>query len=199
MNKLLMIYGCLLISGTAVAEEQQSTTLVAQTTAKTVSTFERNYTVLNSNTEIIKDSFTLNLDEIEFIEKESEIDLGFDTSNYLPEDFNPYEIYFDLNSIIYIEDENELQLDFDATYNLPEGFDPYTDIVGVESINYVEDEAIELGFNTAHYLPEGFSPYEAYFDLNSIEYIEDEGEEMEMDLGFKVICFSLHKNGINAD
>ncbi|PWL39959.1 hypothetical protein DKG77_03785 [Flagellimonas aquimarina] len=206
MNKLLMIYGCLLIGSTAVAEEQQSTTMVTE--AKIVGTFENSPAVLNISADIIREiskvshqpivnTATLNLDEIEFVEEDSEIDLGFDTSAYLPEGFNPYEIYFDFDSIIYFEDEDNLQIGFNTSSNLPEGFDSYTDIVGVDSINYIEDDVVELGFNTANYLPKGFSPYEVYFDLDSIEYIEDEQEEM--DLGFRAICLTLYKKGINAD
>ena len=38
------------------------------------------------------------ISSIEYIEEE-DFDLGFNTSEYLPEDFDPYQYYFDLNSI----------------------------------------------------------------------------------------------------
>ncbi|MBS9461886.1 hypothetical protein KIM67_05645 [Flagellimonas sp. 389] len=192
MNKLLMIYGCALLGSPTVAEDQQSTAAtVVETKTETVGTFENNFTVLTINAEansetsrfysaINEESFQLNLNEIEFVEEESDLDLGFNTSDYLPEGFDPYETYFDLNSLIYIEDENELHLDFSTSAYLPEGFDAYTAVVDVHSINYIEDEDLELGFDTANYLPARFSPYEAYVDLSTIEYIED---EVDLELG----------------
>ncbi len=192
MNKLLIMYSCVLLGSTAVANDQQSTKVpVVETKTESLSTFENNFTVLQINAEI-KDatsklyamytsgSFELNLSEIEFVEEESVDDLGFDTSDYLPEGFNPYETYFDLNSIIYIEDETDLNPLVNTSEHLPEGFDAYTDIVDVHSVNYIEEENNDLGFNTEDYLPEGFSPFEAYIDLNSIPYIE---EDFELNLG----------------
>ena len=185
MNKLLLIYGCVLLSSSAVAKDQQSATAVVETKTEQVSTFENNFTVLTIGSELSETTsqfyglwnegfYELNLNEIEFLEEDSEIDLGFDTTDYLPEGFNPHETYFDLNSLIYIENENELYLDFDSSSHLPEGFDPYTEIVDVHSINYMEVEDFDLGFNTEDYLPEGFSPYETYIDFK---------------------CDSLHRNG----
>jgi len=46
----------------------------------------------------------LDINTIKYIEEEEVIDLGFDTADYLPEGFNPYEVYFDLNSVQFIED-----------------------------------------------------------------------------------------------
>ncbi|MEM7484392.1 MAG: hypothetical protein AAF348_04215 [Bacteroidota bacterium] len=184
MKQLLLIYGCVLIASTAVAEIQQSTNSFMDGKADTIVT---DLETIHKTLEATDDTYKLNLNEIQFIEEESEVVLGFDPQDYLPEDFNPYETYFDLNSVIYLEDENDLQLDFDATYNLPEGFDPYTEKVSIHSINYVEDEALELGFDTTNYLPEGFSPFEVYFDLNAIEYIEIEEEE-DIEIGFYGLC-----------
>lgn len=145
MNKLLLIYGCILLGSVAIANNQQSTT----------SDFAKE----NTSHEV-KESFPeLNLNEIIFVEEDTEIDLGFNTADYLPEGFNPYEPYFNLDSITYIEDE-ELELGFDTSAYLPEGFDPYTEVVPVNSINFIEEESIDLGFDTKKYLPEAFSPYE---------------------------------------
>lgn len=193
MNKLLVIYGCALLGSSPVAEPQESTVPLLRTNSESTRTVETSFTAINFNAEVIEDAplyimkfkveepSKLNLNEIEFIEEEEEIDLGFDTAAYLPEDFNPYEVYFDLNSIEYIETETDIDLGFDTSEYLPEGFNPYADPISVESINYIEEDEFDLGFDTAAYLPEGFSPYEVYFDVNSIEYIE---EEEEIDLGF---------------
>ncbi len=192
MNKLLVIYGCALLGSSPVAEPQESTVPLLQTNSETTRTLEHSFTAIQFDAEVTEDASSyivkynaeapaeLNLNEIEFIE-EDDIDLGFDTKDYLPTDFNPYEVYFDLNSIIYIETETEVDLGFDTSKYLPEDFDPYTNTVNVSSINYVEEEELDLGFDAEDYLPEGFNPYEAYFDVNSIEYIE---EEEEIDLGF---------------
>ena len=123
MNKLLMIYGCVLLCSPAVANEQQSTVdPVERTTLENTSTFENEITALTINAEETGNPFELmneglyelNLNEIVFIEEDSELDLGFDTSDYLPKGFNPHETYFDLNSIIYVENEVELDPGFDG-------------------------------------------------------------------------------------
>tara|TARA_Y100001968_G_C19295706_1_gene686515 strand:- start:82 stop:885 length:804 start_codon:yes stop_codon:yes gene_type:complete len=190
MNKLLMVYGCVLISSTAIANDQQNATVV-QTKSETPSSLENSYTALHINAEWSESTldmaryegyamYELNLNEIEYIEEEPEFDLGFDTADYLPSDFNPYETYFDLNSIIYVENEVEPELGFDTQKYLPADFNAYTDVVDVHSINYIEVEDFDLGFNTKDYLPEGFSPYEVYVDLNAIPYVED---DVELELG----------------
>ncbi len=102
----------------------------------------------------------LNLASITYIEEEEELDLGFNTEDYLPRGFNPYEAYFDIHSITYIEDEIEFEYYFD-----------------IHTVDYIEEnKEVELAFNTEDYLPRGFNPYEAYFDIHSITYIEDEIE-----------------------
>lgn len=194
MDKLLLIYGCVLMCSSAIAEEQQGKSTVAipaeTERADTTGTFENTFTALNINVGgkrlvsayyVDQGCFELNLNEIEFIEDESEVDLGFDTSAYLPEGFDPYKPYFDLGSIIYLESEVGLQLGFDTLDYLPAGFDPYSEALDVNSINYVyvEEEESGLGFETKDYLPEGFSPYEAHIDFDNISYAGD----FEVDLG----------------
>lgn len=53
------------------------------------------------------------------------LELGFNTEGYLPEDFDPYAIGDVLSSINYMEEEDDLELGFDATPYLPENFNPY--------------------------------------------------------------------------
>ncbi|TDQ33414.1 hypothetical protein [Zeaxanthinibacter enoshimensis] len=66
------------------------------------------------------------LSEINFIEEENEIDLGFDTREYLPENFDPYSAPVDPMSVSYIEDEeSDLDPEIDTSLFLPTGFDPY--------------------------------------------------------------------------
>lgn len=117
------------------------------------------------------DTETFSLDEITVIEIEEEIDLGFDTAEYLPIEFNAYEgMNFELDLIEYVEFEEEIELGFDTANYLPKGFDAYAGMeLDIEEIlveldlddiqYYVEEEEIELGFDTSKYLPEGFNAY----------------------------------------
>jgi len=65
----------------------------------------------------------LHIKDIIVLEEEEVIDLGFDTAEYLPEGFNPYEgMVFDLDEIEYLEEEEEIVFDFDVEDYLPENF-----------------------------------------------------------------------------
>ena len=69
----------------------------------------------------------LEINEIEVIELEEVVEIGFDTSKFLPLDFNALNGKNDLdwNSIELIEIEEELEFNFDTMLYLPPGFDPY--------------------------------------------------------------------------
>ncbi len=194
MNKLLVIYGSVLLGSAPVAEPQESTVPVIHKSTEFTRTLENSFTAIAFDAEVVEEGplyvmdfnitepGELNLNKVTFIEEiDEEVELGFDTSEYLPKGFNPYEVYFDLNSVEYVEVDTEIDLGFDTTGYLPEGFDPYIGSLEVNSINFVEEEVIDLGFDTENYLPEDFNPYEIYFDVNSIEFIE---EEEKVELGF---------------
>lgn len=66
----------------------------------------------------------LNLETVKYIEQPIKIELGFDTAEYLPEDFNPYQGKITIESINYIEDD-QIDLGFDTEPYLPKGFNPY--------------------------------------------------------------------------
>ncbi|MDB4293058.1 hypothetical protein N9954_06570 [Maribacter sp.] len=100
----------------------------------------------------------LDINTISYIEEEEVIDLGFDTADYLPADFDPYKVYFDLNSITIIEDE--IQINFDSKKNLPADFDVDAYPTDSESFNYIDaDDTISLDFDSSKNLPDGFNPY----------------------------------------
>ena len=61
--------------------------------------------------------------KISFIQEEQQINLGFDTAKYLPEDFNPYQEEISIEGINFMEDEL-IELGFDTSKYLPENFDP---------------------------------------------------------------------------
>lgn len=102
------------------------------------------------------------LEDVPYIEEYEEIELNFDTKEYLPMGFNAYEgMVFDLGDIEYLEIEDEIELGFNTEKYLPEGFDAYADAtLNLDDIIYLEEEEdIELGFNTSTYLPDGFNAY----------------------------------------
>jgi len=100
------------------------------------------------------------INSITYIEEEVEIELGFDTADYLPEGFDPYTVYFDLNSVSYMEEDDLPELEELKVY-LPDGFDAYADPGSVEGINYMDSsDEIELDFETAEYLPEDFDVFQ---------------------------------------
>ena len=72
-------------------------------------------------------SANLDAKEIVLFEEEVEVDLGFNTADYLPLGFNAYEgMELNANEIVVLEDEEEVVLDFDVTQYLPENFDAYS-------------------------------------------------------------------------
>lgn len=114
--------------------------------------------VFANNPKTEKDTSIIN--SVEFIEEDdTEFDLGFDTADYLPEDFDPHKIFIDLSAIDFIEADTELF--FNSKPNLPRGFDPYSFPTEVEAFNFIDaNDTCELGFNTKDFLPEGFDPFE---------------------------------------
>lgn len=112
-------------------------------------------TVANNINKEVED---FDLDSVEYIEEDEVIELGFDTADYLPEGFDPYAFYFDVNSVEFIQ-ESDLK-DIQVKNRLPKGFDAYSNPKGIEGINYIDhNDEIILDFNTKKYLPKGFDAY----------------------------------------
>ncbi|MGI9550700.1 MAG: hypothetical protein ACR2MT_05830 [Aurantibacter sp.] len=176
MNNLLLICGLVLLSSAPAQENKENEKVYSEMqTVYVTADATDNLMVKNAEEKVMapkpklasvgsisdcEGEAELDLDEIIFIEEEAKIELGFDTADYLPENFDPYKLYVDLNAVEYIEDEEEIELNFNVADYLPANFDPYADPAGIEGINYIEDEVeIELGFDTAEYLPLNFDPY----------------------------------------
>lgn len=105
-----------------------------------------------------KDIDIFDINTVEYIEDEVEINLGFDTADYLPEGFDPYKVYVDLNAIEYVEEE-EMTTSNLSKY-LPKNFDAYANPTDVQSISYIADnDSVELNFETKKHLPKGFNAY----------------------------------------
>lgn len=80
------------------------------------------------------------LESIEYIEEDSEFKLGFNTADYLPEDFDPYSFYFNLNSVAFLELD---EIDTISTEYLPEGFDPFAAPSNFMDISYIDPNDLE--------------------------------------------------------
>ena len=64
---------------------------------------------------------------LDVVEVEEEVDLGFDTSAYLPLGFNAYDgMEFELIDLEVVEVEEAVDLGFDTSIYLPKGFNPYS-------------------------------------------------------------------------
>ncbi|MFD0799191.1 hypothetical protein ACFQZJ_17075 [Maribacter chungangensis] len=103
---------------------------------------------------------TINVNDIDLIEIEEELELGFDTDQYLPEGFNPYARMFATNENMgLIEVDEEIELGFNTAAYLPEGFNPYKGMIfAIEDIVVIEEEEeFILDFNTQKYLPNSFN------------------------------------------
>ncbi len=190
MNKLLALCGMVMLGTTSTSQEVNDTPQIQERVVVAIShaTEECNPVIYAANTASNEISFEwasrmesetpveLNLDDIIYIEDDSDINLGFDTADYLPEGFDPYEQYVDLDAIEFIEEDNCTDLGFDTENYLPESFDAYAYATDFRNIDYIEEgeDDFDLGFDTAEYLPEGFDPHEVYVDLDAIEYIEEE-------------------------
>ena len=104
------------------------------------------------------------ISSIEYIEEE-DFDLGFNTSEYLPEDFDPYQYYFDLNSISYVEDVY-VYIDFEK--NLPRHFDVFANPSDFRNVSYIDPmDEIQLKLETEEYLPSDFNPYVRTSSINN--------------------------------
>lgn len=104
----------------------------------------------------------LPIEDITYIEPTDDVELGFDTSEYLPKGFDAYKgMDTDVEEIVFIEKEEEIDLGFNTAKYLPIGFDAYSGMeIDLNEVIYIEEEeAIELDFNVLNYLPKNFNAY----------------------------------------
>jgi hypothetical protein len=111
------------------------------------------------------DTEDIEINEVEVIELEEEVELGFDTSKYLPENFNALKGKNDLdwNTIELVEIEEEVELGFDTSKYLPENFNALKGKNDLDwsTIELIEiEEEIEINFDVKVHLPANFNPYE---------------------------------------
>ena len=90
---------------------------------------------------------TIDLDSIVYIEEEKPVVLGFETAQYLPEEFNAYSSPVNFMDISFIEEDPEIVLAFDKGHYLPKAFDPYKEYFDLNSIPFLEEEeCFEIDF-----------------------------------------------------
>ena len=98
------------------------------------------------------------ISSVDFIEDDVDFELDFDTSDYLPEGFNPYKLYINLDAVIFIEDE--VADDVNTEKYLPANFNAYAYPTDVAAFNYIdENDTIQLDFDSQAYLPTEFNAY----------------------------------------
>lgn len=125
---------------------------------------------LEDNMFLTLEDYSLNVEDIEVVELEEDVEINFDTADYLPENFNALEGKNDINweEVELIELEEDIEIAFDTAKYLPNNFNALAgkndiDWTKVELIEIEED--IEIGFNTKKYLPKNFNPYRGmYFE-----------------------------------
>ncbi|MGB5430152.1 hypothetical protein [Eudoraea sp.] len=111
------------------------------------------------------DNNHFDMNNIVYIEDE-DFDLGFNTSEYLPEDFDPNKYYFDLNSISFVED---VYVYIDNEKNLPKDFNVYANPKDFRNISYIDPtDETQLELETEEYLPADFNPYSRTSETDNI-------------------------------
>ena len=112
--------------------------------------------VFASNLNKGKDDRVIN--SVTYIDDDTDFELGFDTADYLPEDFDPYKIYVNLDDVVFIEDD--MADDINTKKHLPANFNAYAYPTDVAAFNYIDqNDEVELDFDASAHLPKGFDAY----------------------------------------
>ena len=159
MNPIVVFGGIILLSVTATANNLNPRQIFQSEDQAAPRASEKMISAAPCVT--CKSAVAIDLDEIVYIEEEMPVVLGFNTSDYLPEGFDPHEAYVDLDAIPFLEEEEVVEIP-DLEEWLPQAFDPYAAPTDIRSISYMEDTDADPVLDTQAWLPEGFNPYEAY-------------------------------------
>ena len=164
MSNLLVMTAFAVISSTGVAKEQESVVPLVQPVVE-INHNQKNLIAVNANVEsalpndvLVINNFNpktivavenlstsdhleenLNLPTNDWVDMENDMELGFDTKAYLPENFDPYANPTDIHSINFIEEEG-IELGFETSAYLPEGFNAYEAYFDVHALEFIEDE-----------------------------------------------------------
>ena len=182
MNKLAVLCGMVFLGITSTPQENNSEELLSSNELEAISltAFNKDLNTEYWMSEVFFEASYLeteNLDiaAIPYAELEEDIILGFDTTKYLPENFDPTVSYIDLSSVQYLKMADYEDIGFDTAAYLPASFDPYAFPKDFMDISFIEkEEVVDLGFDTRTYLPQGYDSYEEVLDLDSIIFIEED-------------------------
>lgn len=157
MIKLAFIFSALFVVSSTAIPNENSDDIISECE---LSLLEAE--LFTNNSEVIPTE--LDWSTIELFEVEEEVNLDFDTKDYLPANFNPLKGLRDLDwsSIELFEVEEEVNLSFYTKDYLPANFNPLKGLhdLDLSAIELIEiDEEVELGFNAKDYLPANFNPY----------------------------------------
>ena len=157
MIKLAFIFSTLFAVSSTTITNENSDNLISECELSLLEA-----SLFTNNSEVMPTE--LDWSTIELFEIEEEDNLGFNSKDYLPEEFNPLKGLHDLDwsTIKLSEIEEEADLGFDTKNYLPEHFNPLNGLHDIDwsTIELFEiEEEVELGFNTKDYLP-------AHFNLN---------------------------------
>lgn len=94
----------------------------------------------------------LEMDTITYLEEEEIASLDFDTSEYLPEDFNPYAAPSNFMHISFIKGKDAVELGFDTKQYLPEAFNPHRYFFDINSVDYIEEEVSDPYMDVQRFL-----------------------------------------------
>lgn len=115
--------------------------------------------------EVFEIASTLVPNDIKVYELEEEVNLGFNSENYLPKNFNPYA---GMNTIAELEVEAEIVLS--SIFN----DEPLNVIINIEDIEIFDiEEVVEIGFDSKNCLPADFNPY---LGMNTVAELEVEAK-----------------------
>jgi hypothetical protein len=175
MNKLFILCGMVFLGVTSTPQEDTTNELHAIHFTASTDFFGTDFTLPTEFREASDlESPSLLLSAIPYSEVEEEIDLGFDTSEYLPDNFDPSKVYVNFNELPYYEVAKAKELENSFLEYLPANFNAYAIPENFMDIAYMEEEDIDLGFDTKPYLPARFDAYTYDLDLSTIVYIEEE-------------------------
>lgn len=120
MRKLAFLFS-LLFSLNAVANANNTPYFLEDIIEENVTQYELEQALFENF-----DDITVEVKEIEIVELEESVELGFDSSNYLPKRFNARKGMNDVDwsTIELVEIEEEVELGFNPKQYLPKDFDP---------------------------------------------------------------------------
>jgi len=103
---------------------------------------------------------SINIEDIDVYEIEEDVEFDFNTSDYLPAGFAPYE---GMGTVKELEKEEAISIEA-MIVNVVQD-----DSIYIEDIDVYEiEEEVELDFNTSDYLPKGFNPYKGMALINEL-------------------------------